>query len=321
MRTTLSTPAADGGGVNLSAGASARASRCPVGGEETGENDGDLGVTVPAPVEPVWRRWPRVAYECTAMLLGYAYYGGLGLLVNAVCWPLSFLLAGRPGAAHGCQRMIRWLFAFFVAYLDAAGIVRVEFADGVEKSLRALRGAIIAPNHPCLLDAVFLISRLPRVTCIMKRAVLRNPVMGGTARLAGYLCNDSGPNFIRRCRDALRRGDCLLIFPEGTRTRLENRPVNPFKKGFALIATLANAPVQTVFIETPTHYLGKRWPMLQKPTLPVRFRITLGRRFDPVPGTDAKTLGDELERYFRAHLEPDREGVRRKVEGGRGKAE
>ena len=178
--------------------------------------------------EPWWRRWPRVAYECTAMLGGYLYFGGFGLLISVACWPLSLAFAGRPGMAHACQRLIQKGFAIFLAYIDAAGIVKVEFAPGVER-LRDMRGTIIAPNHPCLLDAVFLISRLPRVTCIMKRAVLSNPALGGTARLAGYLSNDSGPNFIRRCRDALRRGDCLLIFPEGTRTRPENRPLNPFK--------------------------------------------------------------------------------------------
>lgn len=264
--------------------------------------------------EPGWRRWPRVAYECTAMLGGYLYFGGFGLLISVVCWPLSWVLAGRSGVAHGCQRVIRRGFAIFLAYIDAAGIVKVEFAPGVER-LREMRGTIIAPNHPCLLDAVFLISRMPRVTCIMKRAVLHNPVLGGTARLAGYLCNDSGPNFIRRCRDALRRGDCLLIFPEGTRTRPGNRPVNPFKKGFALIATLAGAPVQTVFIETPTDYLGKHWPFLRKPTLPVRFRISLGERFEPRPGVGAKVSGDEMERYFRGNLEADRGGVRRTGRG------
>ena len=77
-----------------------------------------------------------------------------------------------------------------------------------------------------------------------------------------------------------------------------NEPVNPFKMGFALMATLADAPVQTVFIDMPVMYLGKRWKPWRTPVFPVRITIRLGRRFHPGPGQDARTFGGEIEAYF-----------------------
>ncbi len=76
-------------------------------------------------------------------------------------------------------------------------------------------------------------------------------------------------------------------------------PVNPFKNGFALIAKLAEAPVQTVFIEMSYLYLGKRWKLGRPPVFPVQIKIRLGRQFRAGPGQSAHALGEEIEAYFR----------------------
>ena len=69
------------------------------------------------------------------------------------------------------------------------------------------------------------------------------------------------------------------MFPEGTRT--VTRPLNRFRPGITLIAKLAQAPIQTVFIETDSPYLGKGWPIWRAPPLPIVFRVRLGQRFAP----------------------------------------
>ena len=111
----------------------------------------------------------------------------------------------------------------------------------------------------------------------MKAKIWDNPVLGGGARLAGYIRNDSPRGMVRQAASELRAGHCLLVFPEGTRTR--SRPVNRFKGGFALIAKRAGAPVQTVFIETDSPFLGKGWPAFKRPRFPVVYRVRLGERF------------------------------------------
>ena len=54
-------------------------------------------------------------------------------------------------------------------------------------------------------------------------------LLGGSARLAGYIRNDAPLPLVRRAGAALREGANLLIFPDGTRT--VRPPVGPFKGG------------------------------------------------------------------------------------------
>jgi 1-acyl-sn-glycerol-3-phosphate acyltransferase len=154
---------------------------------------------------------------------------------------------------------------------------------------------IIAPNHPSVLDAMILISRLDRLTCIMKASVLDNPLLGASARLAGYIRDDRALRMLRLASSDLKAGDQLVIFPEGTRTVSE--PVNDFTRGFAAIARAARVPVQAVIIETDTPYLSKGWPVLLKPArLPMTFRIRLGERFEV--GHDINGFVHALRAYF-----------------------
>jgi 1-acyl-sn-glycerol-3-phosphate acyltransferase len=152
------------------------------------------------------------------------------------------------------------------------GIIRCDLRE-----LDALRRAgplIIAPNHPSLLDAVLILSRLPHVVCTAKAELLDNPFLGGSGRLAGFIRNDCATRFIREGARQLESGWQLLIFPEGTRT--VGGRLGDFKGGFALIAKRAGVPVQTVFIDSNSRFLGKGWPLLRKPQFPLRYRVRLG---------------------------------------------
>ncbi len=84
------------------------------------------------------------------------------------------------------------------------------------------------------------------------------------------------------------------MFPEGTRTT--RQPINALKGSIALIAMQAQVPVQTVLIETNSPYLSKGWSLFRKPVMPVRYKIRLGKRFDPPENTHQ--FMTELEDYF-----------------------
>jgi lysophospholipid acyltransferase (LPLAT)-like uncharacterized protein len=68
----------------------------------------------------------------------------------------------------------------------------------------------------------------------------------------------------------------------------------------AIIAQRAQAPVQTVIIETNTLFLSKGWPLLRMPPLPLHYRVRLGRRFEPP--TDASRFMVELREHFEQEL-------------------
>jgi 1-acyl-sn-glycerol-3-phosphate acyltransferase len=57
-------------------------------------------------------------------------------------------------------------------------------------TLRDQPPVIIAPNHPSLLDAVMVISRLPNIVCIMKTELMNNL---SCARARGWPATSATP--------------------------------------------------------------------------------------------------------------------------------
>ena len=242
----------------------------------------------------------RKLVDWCRVLTGFAVYGMLGLVVIVACLFVAAFVRNQTRRRGLCQGIIHQGVSRYARYTEWIGIFRVEFAQVAR--LRGMRGTVLAPNHASLMDATHFLARLPRLVCVMKKSIVANPVMGISSCLAGYLPMDQGTEFIRRGRDALLEGGNLLVFPEGTRTL--DPPVNHFKSGFALMAALAGAPVQTVFIETPVLFMGKNWPFWKTPPLPLEIKLSLGEQFRVRPGQSAKAFSAELEDYFRRELRP-----------------
>jgi 1-acyl-sn-glycerol-3-phosphate acyltransferase len=244
--------------------------------------------------------------ESLGQRAGQAYYrlafffclGVFGLSCLAWSLPAALLhriLPRRRGEKLG-QFMIMAGFRWFLGVMKATGVLRVDLSP--LDRLRGEPGLVIAPNHPTMLDAVLLISRLPRVVCITKASLWDSVFLGGGVRLASYVRNDAPLPMIRRAARAVREGSQLLIFPEGSRTA--RPPVDPLHRSFAVMARAAGAEVQTVLIEAENPYLRKGWPLFRQPRLPLVFRVRLGARF-PVEG-DPQAFVERLEDYFRAQL-------------------
>lgn len=230
------------------------------------------------------------------------YYGALfAFAVITAVWSLAGSILHAILPLRVCQaigpRMVMGASRCFMGVLTMGGKVRVDLSE-LDQLYRD-GGIIIAPNHPTMLDAVMIISRLPRIVCISKAELWDNPLLGGGMRMAGFLRNDTPIKLTKLAIDRLQQGQQLLLFPEGTRTTAW--PVNPFRGGFALMAKMAGAPVQTVFIETNSPFLNKGWPLLKKPDMPLEYRVRLGRRFE-VDG-DVKQFVGSLERYFQRELD------------------
>lgn len=209
-------------------------------------------------------------------------YAGLGLLgfmllAGTVVVVIVLLISRADRRRSRARGSVSRLFRTYLNIMGALGIIRTDLSALDE--LRTAGALIVAPNHPCLLDAVLMLSRMTNATCIMKASLARNFFLGKGARMAGYIENDEPRAMVRQAVERLAEGGQLLVFPEGTRTVVE--PVNPFKGAFALIAKRANVPVQVVFIETDSPFLGKGWPLWKRPDLPLYYRARLGPRLDP----------------------------------------
>lgn len=226
----------------------------------------------------------RALKAAVAYLVLYLGLGLLGVMLLASTLLLVLRLMVSPRWRH--RTIARATIAgTFRAYLNVLGFFGILYADLSE--LDRLRGQgklVVAPNHPGLLDAVLVISRLPNTTCIMKASLTDNLFLGRGAGLAGYILNDTARTMVKSAVERLNDGGHLLVFPEGTRT--VHKPVNPLTGAFALIAKRSGAPIQVVIIEGNSAFLGKGWPLWRRPTLPLRYRVRLGPRIEPIGTTD-----------------------------------
>lgn len=239
----------------------------------------------------------KSAYEYAVLYGGLALFALMCLAWSLPAAVLRHLMPKKAGERIS-QYVIMTAFNVYLLTLRASGLVKCDLS--ALDALRKERGIIITTNHPSLIDIVLIASRLPRIVCILKAQLLDNPLLGGGARMAGYIRNDAAGKLIRRSVAATHEGNQLLIFPEGTRTL--SPPINEFKDGFGLIARKAGVPIQTVFIEASSPFLGKGWPLLKKPEFPLVYRVRVGKRF--VVKDDVKTFVGELEQYYRQQLSP-----------------
>jgi len=239
-------------------------------------------------------RLPRVADSLT-MYASLTLLGVICLTWTVFALPMLLILPARAGRWCGRHGILAG-FRLYVWSLGWMGAYRLDL-----RALRALRDGppvVLAPNHPSLIDALLIIAHEPRSACVMKSALMNNVFLGAGARLARYIRSDPPRRMIHEAVAELRRGGIVLLFPEGTRST--SAPINALQAGVGIIAKEAGVAVQTLIIETDSPYLSKGWPLFRRPSLPVTYRMRLGRRFDPP--ADVRAFIAELSEYFRSEL-------------------
>lgn len=236
----------------------------------------------------------RQAWLVVAYYLSWLFFGLGGLLLNLGCAPF-LLFRNRERFGPRARAITRWLFDFWLEWMQSVGVVEAAF-HGFDRPLP--RGVVYVANHPALIDAPLLLSRLPDTVCIFKPALLRNPVIGPAAVLCGYVPGDSGVDGIRHAAGRVATGCSLLIFPEGTRTA-PDAELNPLRPGFALIAHRAQVAIQVIHIRSSPLATRKGHPWWKPPPLPVRFEFTLGEHLATAPDLSTSAIVERVDALLR----------------------
>jgi 1-acyl-sn-glycerol-3-phosphate acyltransferase len=240
----------------------------------------------------------------TRGLLSIFYYASwfffalFGLVLNLGCLPL--LLLPRRAWLGSCMRwLIRGLFRLWTFWFQLSGVLRVEW-HGFEREMP--KGAVFVANHPSLLDATLLLSRLPDAICIFKRTLAMNPAIGPAALLADYVTAGTAVDLLRQASAGVRQGRAFLVFPEGTRTT-PGQLLEPLKPGFALVAEQAGVPVQMILIRASEGLVPRGRPWWKPPTcLPARLEFHLDECWRPGPGQCALDFTRQVETHMRRRL-------------------
>ena len=190
-----------------------------------------------------------------AKTVAFAVFGVGALLMAGTVFPLCRLWPGtREQKMDRIQRAVHHSFRFFIWFMEFLKIMEKMRSTGLER-LNTGEPHLIISNHPTLIDVVALISRLPRVDCVVKKDLWNNFFTRGIVSSAGYIPNDGGAEIVAEAVHRIRQGHSLLLFPEGTRSSPGG--LGAFNRGFAYVAMRAGCPVLPITIQCDPPQLMK----------------------------------------------------------------
>ena len=115
------------------------------------------------------------------------------------------------------------------------------------------RNFVLCANHAGMADPIWILlgMRLPRIPRIMAKDVLMHiPLLGAVLRYFGVIGVKRGENDLNALKAsmrALKDGETLMVFPEGTRVK-KGKTVMP-KSGAIMLAHRTGTPILPVYIE------------------------------------------------------------------------
>lgn len=182
--------------------------------------------------------------------------------------------AATPGVLVD-KTAVYWL-CWVGAWLATRGACRMRVSG--REHLPATGGAVLASNHQSHLDILALAAANHRHVSFVARDTLANwRWLAFTMRQCGAVLVQRGASdrkALREMTEHLERGDLLVIFPEGTRTR--DGSLGEFKGGALLAARMAKVPIVPVGIRGALD----AWPRTRAVPLPKRFSVSFGPPID-----------------------------------------
>jgi 1-acyl-sn-glycerol-3-phosphate acyltransferase len=167
----------------------------------------------------------------------------LGLPVAIVTLPWAMLSRNIHPLHHLAMRVVRTGLRF-------AGI-RIDVVW--QRPLDSSQHYLFLANHVSNLDPPILLPLLPEpVSVVLKRSLMKIPILGWGMRLGSYIPVDrdgtveSAKESTEAATRVLASGVHILSFVEGTRSR--DGRLQPFKKGPFYLAMHAGAPIIPVSI-------------------------------------------------------------------------
>ena len=178
--------------------------------------------------------------------------------------------------------------------LVAVLVYRVGYSG--RENIPASGGVLIVSNHQSHFDPPLVgIGSRRQMNYVARRTLFQIPLFGRFIHSVGAIPIDRegiGLSGIKESLKLLKRGEMVLIFPEGTRTA--DGEIAPFRPGFTAIAARSNAAILPVAIDGAFQV----WPRTKKFPGFGKIRVYYG---EPIPhaeiaGRDERELLAEVER-------------------------
>lgn len=186
----------------------------------------------------------------------------------------------------------------FHRFIQKANLFACHHIPGVKIRINNRTGedfekpAIIICNHQSHLDLVPILSLSPKMIFLTKDWVWHNPVYAEIIHKAEYYPINNGiEENIPKLRDLYKRGYCICIFPEGTRSR--DGHIHRFHKGAFYLAEQLGADILPLYI----HGAYDVMPRQEKILRPGNIYLETGSRIRP-----EKNVREQCRQIHRQYL-------------------
>jgi fatty-acyl-CoA synthase len=231
--------------------------------------------------------WTKAAARAAVATMYGIYALAAFSIVLIPLWTVVLLTREPKRAARFVHIGARWMLK--------AALVPVSVEGGEILKDRVITGPwIFAPNHSSYVDILVSLAYLPPdVRFVVKGEIRDMPFMSTLAARSGQFAFDrSDPQArVRQSDDvnaALRNGESVVIYPEGTFTAMSG--IRPFQLG------AFKASVDTLRPICPVSIRGARQVLRDKTLLPQRGKITV--TFNPLIFPDS-SAGDDWHEIVR----------------------
>ncbi len=260
-------------------------------GKTTGQGLGCLAIIGPGRlINQSWR-----AFTGTLCWITF----GLGCALLAVFIALLRLLVPQPGRAVILRRWAHYLARAWMGWCRLLGSIHVQHNFQPHPS----PGLVVA-NHPTLLDVIWILSHYPNLCCVTKADIDANPLFRFLARHLDYVSNKDPERLLQMGSTRLQQGETMLVFPEATRTPVNQLP--KFHLAAAELAVRSGAAIHPVIVHKSGPYLSKGYPWYTFPSDTMRVYLEFGAVFSPQlddsPRVARRRLNGQLEGYFHQAL-------------------
>lgn len=179
---------------------------------------------------------------------------------------------------------------YAISHILARFVATVFFRVRVHgrENVPATGGVLVCANHQSYFDPVLVgLSVDRRLNYLARDTLFRNRWFAWLIRFYDAIPIEregSGLGGLKETLKRLKRGEMVLIFPEGTRST--DGEIAPLKPGFCAVARRANVPLAPVGFDGPF----QSWPKGAKFPQPVRVSVYIGKAIEPA---EIATMTDE----------------------------
>lgn len=229
--------------------------------------------------------WAYIAFSCTTLVLG-----------AAAIWLLTFWWDTRR----------RWLHLYSCAWGYHYVLLWPSFSltwEGCENLTN--EPVVYVCNHQSFADILVLYGTFSHFKWVSKAEIFAVPVIGWNMTMNRYIRlrrgdSESTAQMMDECRQHLREGSSVFLFPEGTRTK--DGALRPFKRGAFQLAAEMGVPVVPMALNGTREVLPKTGFVIRNVKLNGNVRVLPSIHPDTVGG-DVKALQDTTQAAIQTALD------------------